>query len=123
MSSNSTSLLNNLTNNSTTTTLNDGSGIYPFRTSPSFLLFSIQSIVIGLFLLLLGKRGWRLTSGIALYLTFEFLTWVTIINTLRDEGFNGNYSSNTNGLIIWGVVTIFGLLARLVVLMSQFLFE
>lgn len=90
--------------------INDGSGNLPYITSASFLLFAIQSLVLGLFLCLAGKRMFRLTTALSVFLIFEFLTWIVIINTLRDEGFNSSYSGSTNGVIIWAVVTIFGLL-------------
>lgn len=85
----------------------DGSGSAPYRSSPSFLLFAIQSIVLGVFLLSWGKRSWKVGTALGLGLAFELVTWVAIVNTVGAEGFSAS-SRNAADLILWGAVTAVG---------------
>lgn len=86
----------------------DGSGSAPYRNSPAFLLFAIQSILLGLFLLVCGKRSWRIGTGLGLRLAIESITWAAIVNAIRPEGFPAS-SRNASDLIVWGIVTAAGI--------------
>lgn len=93
--------------NSTTTnenTSNDGSGIGPdYRRNASFLLFAIQSLVLGVFLLGFGKRSFRITTGLGLGLLLQLIVWVAIVNSLGQVGFSGASQDHTS-IIIWAIV-------------------
>ncbi|KAM0746516.1 hypothetical protein T439DRAFT_360208 [Meredithblackwellia eburnea MCA 4105] len=82
----------------------DGSGTAPYRHSPSFLLFALQSLFLGLYLSLRGKRGFRTTTALGLGLSLELVVWVVIVNTLGEGGFS-DASLNRKDLIIWAICT------------------
>ncbi|GAA6001656.1 hypothetical protein JCM10207_002251 [Rhodosporidiobolus poonsookiae] len=88
-------------------TTSDGSGTPPYLHSASFLLFAIESLVIGLFLLTCGHRGWRATTALGTGLLVEFLVWLVIANTLPGAGFSSESASKT-GIIVWALVTAGG---------------
>ncbi|BGP12855.1 hypothetical protein JCM10213_005228 [Rhodosporidiobolus nylandii] len=85
----------------------DGSGSAPYLHSPSFLLFSLESLVIGLVLLLAGHRLWRATTALGLGLLLELLVWVVIANTLPADGFSATSESKTS-IIVWTLVSAAG---------------
>lgn len=94
------------TNSTTTndTTSNDGSGVGPdYRRNASFLLFAIQSLVVGGFLLGFGKRCFRITTGLGLGLLLQLIVWVGIVNSLGVGGFSGASQDHTS-IIIWAIV-------------------
>ncbi|GAA5899989.1 hypothetical protein JCM6882_007019 [Rhodosporidiobolus microsporus] len=90
-----------------------GSGSPPYRTSPSFLLFALTSLLLGLFLLTCGHRGWRAITALGCGLVLELVVWVVIANTLPAEGFSEK-SQDSTGLIVWGLVTAGGLVGLVV---------
>ncbi|ORY85326.1 hypothetical protein BCR35DRAFT_313392 [Leucosporidium creatinivorum] len=84
-------------------TSSDGSGSAPYRTSPSFLLFALTSLLVGALLLVAGKKLWRVTTALGAGLLLELLVWITIFNTTSDDGLTS--STRTNDLILWAIVT------------------
>ncbi|KAI5480070.1 hypothetical protein MNV49_002035 [Pseudohyphozyma bogoriensis] len=86
----------------------DGSGSSPYRRSAPFLLFALESLILGLALLAYGKRGWRFTCGVGLGLALELITWVAIVNSLDSNGFVSS-SPASNDILIWAIVSIAGL--------------
>lgn len=90
----------------------DGSGAAPYRSSPSFLLFAILSLLLGALLLAAGKRVWRVTTALGAGLLVELLVWITIVNLLGDGVFGE--SATTSGLLVWGIVSISALVGAAV---------
>lgn len=88
-------------------TSSDGSGSAPYRASPSFLLFALTSLLVGSLLLVAGKRLWRVTTALGAGLLLELLVWITIVNTMSDNGFAS--STRTNDLVLWAIVTAGGI--------------
>ncbi|KAL8286736.1 hypothetical protein RQP46_004264 [Phenoliferia psychrophenolica] len=89
----------------------DGSGSSPYLHSPPFLLFAIESLVIGAFLVVFGKRAWKTTTGLGLGLALELVTWIIIVNVLPAKGFSSASSDEgRKDIIIWAIVSAAGLL-------------
>ncbi|GAA6035156.1 hypothetical protein JCM8097_006393 [Rhodosporidiobolus ruineniae] len=97
----------------TTEATSDGSGSTPYLHSPSFLLFSLESLLIGLFLLLYGHRGWRATTALGTGLLLEFVVWVIVANTLPAGGFS-SASRDDTGIIVWALVSAGGIVGLFV---------
>ncbi|GAA6061692.1 hypothetical protein JCM10212_005984 [Sporobolomyces blumeae] len=91
----------------------DGSGEAPYLTDPSFLLFAIFHLLLGLFLVTYGNRGWRVSTGVGTGLLVEFLVWVALVNTVPSTGFSRSTFEDT-GLIVWGIVTVCGIVSSVI---------
>lgn len=91
----------------------DGSGSAPYLSSPSFLLFALLSLLIGLPLLFAGHRLWRLTTSLGLSLLTTFVVWVVLSNTLPAGGFS-TASEGKTGIIVWALCAAGGVVGGVV---------
>ena len=69
----------------------DGSGL-PWansrggiRASPPVLMVAVPSLLVGTMLLVAGKRGWRITTGLGLALICALAAWGGAINAMDDH--------------------------------------
>lgn len=93
----------------------DGSGSAPYLHSAPFLLFAIESLLIGVVLVAFGKRAWKATTGLGLGLALELVVWVIIANTLPASGFSPSTTAQgRKDIIIWAIVSASGLVGVVV---------
>ncbi|SCV68589.1 BQ2448_710 [Microbotryum intermedium] len=75
--------------------LSDGEDVFytSYRRSPGVILTAVVALIAGSYLCLLGKRGWRFTTGLCTALMGQLLTWIIVVNMA---------SIDLKGIAIWG---------------------
>lgn len=69
-------------------------------------LYGVLLIASGLMMAGLGWRGWRITSGLAGFLSFLFISWIAFVNSMPYTG----YGSNSD-LVVFFATLVVGLVA------------
>ncbi|SCZ90610.1 BZ3500_MvSof-1268-A1-R1_Chr1-3g02098 [Microbotryum saponariae] len=64
-----------------------------YRKSPAVVLTAVAALLAGVYFCLLGKRGWRFTTGLCTALMGQLLTWIIVTNVAAID---------LNGIAIWG---------------------